>query len=492
MKPDRKKFIALTLAIECVIVIALFAFSTTYIRTNLEKEIQDQMLSVARYAASIIRAGEIEKIESVDDPHFAEVRSELERIEQAFNMRQGLAYVVELRDGKPVFSVMTNPETFRGHAYPEEILDQINPVFDGEERISGLYEDRYGTWISVLVPLKHEDRVVAALELDFSGVDYQNKLYDRVLSFSVGLVFLLAAPFGFIFFILIKLFNSHEKQLAARETIHQQKITAMKQKEEFKIQLMNQRMTSERQKSIALSEQKSQFFSMIVHDMKNPLTTITIGLELLRKKNTDENLNRYLELCTDQLKYLMRLIQDITTLKELEFTGFKPGNERVDLAWLIAQIVDANTPAAQMRGLSFDLNVEKVSCVGDRSLMRRLAENLVSNAVKYSRQDSTISVDCTVGEGVATISISNTTRAPIPDDALDSIFMPFKRLERPENGDDAVAGSNGLGLAICKAIVVAHGGTIRAVSPRPSTINFITTIPVQRKTSAARLDLVDS
>ncbi len=210
---NRRRFMALTLFLEILILGALYLFSARFIEKNLEQDIQEHMQAIARHAAGHIDPIGLRLIFSEKDFFFQELRRELREIEKAFGLREGLVYIVELKEGKPVFSVMTNRKPFRGHPYPPEIAHRIYQAYQGREIVTDLYRDRHGEFISVLVPLYLEGEVAGVLEVDFPGQAYRDKVRARTIPFLAGLSGLMLLGLGVIFVILMKLHRAREEEL---------------------------------------------------------------------------------------------------------------------------------------------------------------------------------------------------------------------------------------------------------------------------------------
>jgi len=208
----KRRLILATILIELIALAGIFLFSWKYIEDYLEKEIQNNLLTIARYGSKHIHTVGLQSITHENAFFFVKIREQLRDIEELFGLREGMVYIVELKDGKPVFSIMTNEKPFRGHPYPEEIGDRIHQVYQGKEIVSGLYKDRNGTFISVIVPLYHENKIVGALESDFPGHMYQKMLYKRLIPFLSGLFLLLSGFSVVIFLILYKLYSVRESE----------------------------------------------------------------------------------------------------------------------------------------------------------------------------------------------------------------------------------------------------------------------------------------
>jgi signal transduction histidine kinase len=475
-RPFKKsRLVLITLLVELATVFGLYKFSTYYMEDLVEQDIQQQLMALARYASRSINVDHVAAIRTEQDEHFKSIRRELNKIEQSFELRQGLAYLVEKDStGHPVFGVMTTAQTFRGERYPEEIVGQIHQAFDGQEISSDLYTDRNGEFISVLVPLKSNGRVMAVLELDFEGPMYRAALSERLLPLQIGLMVLLVLPFTAVFIILTKLYEANEQKLRSREKIHEEQLRSFTEKERLEREARDKQMEAERRQAEALEEQKRQFFAMIVHDMRTPLTVIQLAFESLRMRFPDGTSTSQMDKALRQLTLLKRLVEDIAFIHQLEFSAYPLKRQNVALAGLLREVVDNLQEAAAVKKQKVKLTVRELEVSGDRSLLVRLTTNVLNNAFQHSPERTDVHVVCTALGDRAIINVENVAAVTLSERLLQSIFEPFVRGLADTS---AVSPSShlGLGLSISKAIVTAHGGTVRAHSENS---RFILTISI--------------
>lgn len=482
MRRGKKKWVLTALISELVIFLILAGASYTYIRHDVENDVQTQMLAVARYAAESIDAATLKQIQSPDDEFFARVKKELRHIESTYGLREGLAYVVEMEKNRPVFSVMTNEQPFRGHTYPSEIAFQIRRVFQGQDVVRDLYEDRNGMFISVLVPIRDGERVIAALEIDFLGEDYQRAVFSRLSPLLGGLALVLLVPFAFIIVITFRLHKIQEREARSREAAHQKEVETIRQREQFEVEVVNKQMEAQRRQAEALDEQRRQFFRMIVHDMKTPLASIQLIMDMMAKEIKDSSV--YVDRVKGQFGQLISLIDDIALLNNLEQHGFAPKREVVDLTDVIGKTITGLDEAAKTKGLRFKALLRPMTLEGDSGLFRRLISNLLSNAVRHSASQSEIQIAVASIHEEVVVKITNTSLRPIDQEMLKKMFQPFQRMGE---ASDILGKSSGMGLSISKAIVEAHGGRIFAESADGSTVTFVFQIPLNAASRQRRV-----
>jgi signal transduction histidine kinase len=211
-----------------------------------------------------------------------------------------------------------------------------------------------------------------------------------------------------------------------------------------------------------LNEIKQSFVSMVSHELRTPLTSIVGYLEFLREGEggelTDEQA-RFVSVIERNAGRLQQLVDDILQLGRADEGRIKLNVEPVDVARLMQRAAESAGPVAERRGLALTVEVapELPDLEGDRRLLAEALDNLVSNAIKFTRTGGTVTIRArTAGEGVE-LEVQD-SGVGIPADELPHLFERFFR------ASTAVASGTGLGLAIARSIVDLHGGTISVES----------------------------
>ena len=204
-----------------------------------------------------------------------------------------------------------------------------------------------------------------------------------------------------------------------------------------------------------LMQAQQRLLHDVSHELRSPLTRLQVAIGLLRQSSDqDGDMLQRIERESERLDHL---IEELLTLSRLEAGNSGVLGDKVDLIELLAVIVeDANFEAVN-RGCSVSLQAqgEFVAQV-DGEMLYRALENVIRNAVKYTRPGSTVFVTAAVSEGNDHLRIRVQDQGPgIPIDMLDRIFDPFTRVE----SSPAEKGF-GLGLAISKRALEMHGGRI--------------------------------
>jgi signal transduction histidine kinase len=222
---------------------------------------------------------------------------------------------------------------------------------------------------------------------------------------------------------------------------------------------------------------KSEFVSTVSHELRTPLTSICGYLELLvdgdKGELNDEQL-RVVEVVDRNSQRLLRLIEDLLMLSRVDTSPLRRDTAVVDVAAVVADAHRAVLP--MLRGRTLEVAVAPTSAattLGDRAQLDRVALNLLSNAIKFTADDGRVDVAVEVDGATVRLVVAD-SGIGIPPSELDQLFTRFFRSSTAQQL--AIQGT-GLGLAVVKAIVDAHHGSI-AVSSAPGVgTTFTVTLP---------------
>lgn len=205
---------------------------------------------------------------------------------------------------------------------------------------------------------------------------------------------------------------------------------------------------------------KSRFLSMVSHELRTPLSLIVGLSEMSLRENKIEA--RDIEQINTSAQHLARLIGDVLDLASSEAGRLRILKEPLDLVDVLNVPIKIGEQLAKEKGLTWQLNLpaQPLCILGDRTRLRQVTLNLISNAVKFTEKGC-IQMDVSSIEEQVCISISDTGMG-IPKTELQTIFDEFYRSER--SIESGVSGM-GLGLAITRQLVEQHGGSIEVFSP---------------------------
>lgn len=245
----------------------------------------------------------------------------------------------------------------------------------------------------------------------------------------------------------------------------------------------NKELYAANKKLKELDQLKTDFTAMIVHDIRNPLTSVLYALECVEdffnfKASIDET-KQMLESGMTQVKRILNLVNDLLDIAKIEDDKLELVKEYFDITELIQYIITNVQPIIRERKQSIDSKFfqNQVLVYGDSEKISRVIENLLSNAIKFSPEGETITITLEpYEEDFIKVSVKDKGEG-IPADVIPKLFDRFQQVRRRREGKMK---GTGLGLTISKKFVEAHGGRIwvESVPNQGSTFSF--TIPCKK------------
>jgi heavy metal sensor kinase len=214
------------------------------------------------------------------------------------------------------------------------------------------------------------------------------------------------------------------------------------------------------------------------HELKTPLTVLRSGVErALRTEGLPRDTLATLEETLQEVNRMTELVDALLTLARADEGRAPLHREPVDLRAIVEEAQETGELLAEQAGVTMEVRApdEPVIVPVDRTRVRQLLLNLLTNAVKYTPPGGSVSVELARDDGRVIIAVTDTGVGIAPGD-LPHIFDRFWRADtaRTRTGERPGAG---LGLAICKWIAEAHGGTIDAASRPGRGSRFTVTLP---------------
>ncbi|MEB3222031.1 MAG: HAMP domain-containing sensor histidine kinase [Candidatus Sericytochromatia bacterium] len=203
---------------------------------------------------------------------------------------------------------------------------------------------------------------------------------------------------------------------------------------------------------------RRDFSSMLVHDMRAPLDGIRLTLGVLKRQEDESNARHaMLQNALTAVEEVASLVDDLLQSNRLEEEGFTPDTRPVDLAVLVKRSLSVLRPLATSRGIALSAVVPPdVPMVdADPSLLKRVVDNLLSNALKFTPEGG-VQLAVEAGQGRVKVEVHDTGPG-IPDEMKATIFGRYAQVDRrSEEGRQGY----GLGLAFCDRAVQAMGGLL--------------------------------
>jgi PAS domain S-box-containing protein len=207
---------------------------------------------------------------------------------------------------------------------------------------------------------------------------------------------------------------------------------------------------------------KDEFLATVSHELRTPLNAILGWAAMMRRKGLPKELERGLGIIERNAQAQARLIEDMLDVSRIISGKLRLEMGTTDLQYAIGEAVEVVRPGADTKGVALSVDVESEigTLVADPERIQQVVWNLLSNAVKFTPKGGQVHLEARRHESTVTIAVSDTGKGIAPA-VLPTIFEPFRQ------GDASTTrlhGGLGLGLAIARQLVQAHGGTIRAES----------------------------
>ncbi|MEM9756034.1 MAG: HAMP domain-containing sensor histidine kinase, partial [Pseudomonadota bacterium] len=212
-------------------------------------------------------------------------------------------------------------------------------------------------------------------------------------------------------------------------------------------------------------DSNEQFAADVSHEIKNPLASLQSAVGTMRVARTDDQRNRLLEVIEHDVRRLDRLVSDISNASRLDSELVKEEEEEFDLIRMLENLSRYHAEEASRKGVEFiiDLPKQPVATTGLEARLAQVFVNLIANAISFCQEGDAVRIWARKRENRVLVVVEDTGPG-IPEEALTKVFNRFYS-ERPEQ---QFGNHSGLGLAISKQIVEAHGGVIWAENIRPT------------------------
>lgn len=225
-----------------------------------------------------------------------------------------------------------------------------------------------------------------------------------------------------------------------------------------------------------LDRMKSEFVSLVSHELRAPLTNMRSALELIEGEDNslDPSGAPVLAIMNEQVGRLTRMVDEVLNVSRIEAGGMNVTRAKVDVLLVADQVVDEFSARQTGHRLRRPPGHPHPQVWADRDYLYEVITNLVDNAMKYSRVGSDVTMAVEVHDGEAIISITDQGPGIFPQDR-ERIFEKFHRLD---TGDSKETYGYGLGLYICRRLVEAMEGKIWVESQPGKGATFKIALPL--------------
>lgn len=226
--------------------------------------------------------------------------------------------------------------------------------------------------------------------------------------------------------------------------------------------------------------QQSDLISEMVHELRTPLAAINATTHIvLRPEVSDEKRKQLVDTIAQETKRLTRMTTDFLDLARLESGRTRLTHDLIDLAPILTSAADTVAHQGKERHITIAVEInppELPQVVGDGEKLKQVILNLLTNAVKYNRDNGTVTLRAELHDRLIEIAVQDTGMGISPEN-LPHLFEKFFRVADSEGYTQGT----GLGLAIAKRIIEGHGGSVRVESELGVGTAFIFTIPTPQE-----------
>ncbi len=225
-----------------------------------------------------------------------------------------------------------------------------------------------------------------------------------------------------------------------------------------------------------LDRLKSEFVSLVSHELRAPLTNVRGAVELMESgcPALNPTCTRMFKVVSEQIGRLGRMVDEVLDVSRIETGGLTLSREAVDVTWVTDRVVDEFTARHVHRKFRRPRSLEHLQLWADTDRLHEVVANLVDNAVKYSPEDSEVGVRIDIREKEGIVSISDDGPG-IPIEEQNRIFEKFHRLD---SGDSKETYGYGLGLYLSRRLIEAMGGRIWVESAPGHGATFCFALPL--------------
>jgi len=228
------------------------------------------------------------------------------------------------------------------------------------------------------------------------------------------------------------------------------------------------------------SRQKDEFIAMLGHELRNPLAAVRTATELLKRTHPDDaRLQRMQSVLERQTNHMAKLLDGILDISRIIHGKITLQKQVIDLVGMVSEAL-SDIGGRLPPGLELASNLDSAPTLieADPIRLTQIVDNLISNAIKYTPPPGRITVAVTEDDGMAELRVKD-TGGGIDPSLLPNLFKPFQQgrqnLARTQGG-------LGLGLALVKALVEMHGGSVKATSEGTSRgAEFVVRLPLSKR-----------
>lgn len=231
----------------------------------------------------------------------------------------------------------------------------------------------------------------------------------------------------------------------------------------------NRKLLSDIEKERLEEKKRREFIATISHELKSPITIVSGQLEgMMYNIGAFKDRDKYLQKSYEVMQEMRELVGELLELNKYESEAFKVEMEKINISEMVKEAINKKLYYIKEKNIIVDNYIEdNVFIYADMKLMKKVLDNVISNAIKYTENDEPVKITLEKKSKV-TFSIINKADN-ISQDDLEKIFTPFYRIEKSRNRK---TGGSGLGLYIVKNIIDKHSNMNYLMTAKNSYVKF--------------------
>jgi signal transduction histidine kinase len=229
-----------------------------------------------------------------------------------------------------------------------------------------------------------------------------------------------------------------------------------------------------------LNQLKNQFLGMAAHDLRNPISSIMMFSEFVLESDDydiSDDLRKIIDVIRTSSEFMLRLLEELLDVVKIESGKLQLNFEKVHPEGFLKKNIEINALLAAKKEIKLVLNIPQPlpEIQIDPVKIEQVLNNLISNAIKYSHNKTTVTISAFSTEQYILISVKDEGQG-IPENELQKVFVPFSKMSVKGTAGEK---STGLGLSIVKRIVTGHLGRIWVESEAGKGSAFYLTLPLK-------------
>ncbi|HEX3020904.1 MAG TPA: ATP-binding protein, partial [Lachnospiraceae bacterium] len=446
-----------------IIPMVVFSFG---ILSNYDEQAHNQKITELKYYGNII-ANLLVSTGYLANSNVAETDTEIEQIADIY---EGRIVVVDS-------SLHIIKDTYNLEEGKTIISEEVIKCFRGED---STYIDSKQQFVEITIPISPLDskEIVGVIVMSFSTkniMDVENILENKamVLSITIAIAVMVIA-FLYSTYATRPFKNVTSSIDRLTEGYLDEKLTIAGYTEMQNISESFNHMISRMQK---LEKSRQEFVSNVSHELKTPITSIKVLADslLMQEEVPAELYKEFLVDITEEIERENKIINDLLSLVKMDKTASEMNIASISINELLEQLMKRLRPIAAKRNIEVVLeSYRPVIAEVDEVKLSLAISNLIENAIKYNVDDGWVRVSLNADHKFFYVKVSD-SGIGIPEDAQDSIFERFYRVDKARSRE---TGGTGLGLSIARNAVLMHRGAIKVYSKENEGTTFTVRVPL--------------